>query len=173
MNPAAYLLLSVLVIAIALAWLLFSKSNHAKATRALVFANVGEGVHEDAVTRLSAAAITTRFLLVKKGADDNHAIITAADADLPIGVCTDEASAAEEYIGVALLGGGARTTRRMVASEAIAQGEAVYVTSGGKVQGLPAGSSGAKVMVGRALTPATNDGDVIEVQTICPVAQTF
>jgi hypothetical protein len=168
-----FTLLVILATVLAIAWLLFGKSNQARQARKIVFANVGEGVHEDSITRLAAAAITTRYLLVKKGADDDHAIITAADTDLPIGVALDEPTAAEEPYSIGLLGGGARTTRRMVANEAIAQGEAVYVAANGKVQGLPAAASGAKVMVGRALTPASGDGVVIEVQTICPVTQTF
>jgi hypothetical protein len=161
-------LVALTVFVLANAWV-----NRKRGFGGPLFANVGEGTHEDAITKLSSAAMATRYLLVKKGADDDHIAITAANTDIPMGVCTDEASAAEEYVGVALLGSAARTTRKMVASEAIAVGEAVYGAAAGKVQGLPAGSSGAHFMVGRALTPATNDGDVIEVQTVCPIAQTF
>ena len=58
----------------------------------------------------ASAAITTRFLLGKMGADDEHIAAVAATSDKPIGVITDEAAAAEEATSV-LLQFSARTTR--------------------------------------------------------------
>jgi len=122
--------------------------------------NVGEGTHAGGVTRKTDAAIATRHLLVKVGSDASHVAACGA-SEVPIGTVPDEASAAEENVEVALLGC-APSTRKMVASEAIDAGEKVYTAASGKVQDLPAGA-GTYYCVGTALTPASADGDVIEV----------
>lgn len=172
MHTALFIILALFalltVFVLASAW-----ANRKQGYGGPLFANVGEGTHEDAISKLTDAALASRYLLVKKGSDDNHIAITAGNTDVPMGVCTDEASAAEEYVAVALLGGGARTTRKMIASEAFAVGDPVYGAANGKVQNTPAGSSGVHYMVGRALTAASGDGVVFEVQTVCPIQQTF
>jgi len=118
------------------------------------------------------AAISTRWLLVKQGTDVDHVAINAASTTLPLGVCTDEPTAAEDVIGVQLLGV-AGSTVRMVASEAIAVNTLVYTAANGKVQDTPAGSSGVAFKVGRSLTAAAADGDVIEVEPCFPLSVTF
>ena len=80
----------------------------------------------------ATAAITTRYLLGKIGADEDHIAVLAATADQPIGVITDEPAAAEDPTDVELLGVSNRT-QRMVAGEAIDEGESVYATAAGKV----------------------------------------
>jgi hypothetical protein len=121
-----------------------------------VFANIAEGTHTDNETKLTDAAITTRHLLYKIGSDANHIAVAGAD-DLVIGTVDDEASAAEEYVAVQLLGKGA--TKRMVASEAMATtGVDVFQTAGGKIA-----LSGTR-KVGVLKQTASADGDVVEVQ---------
>jgi hypothetical protein len=116
--------------------------------------NIAEGVHKDSITKLSAAAITARHLLYKQGADVNHVAVSGA-SDQPLGVVADEATAAEENIAVLLLGKG--PTKRMVASEAITAGVAVYAAASGKI------ATTGTILVGVSLTAADADDDVIEV----------
>jgi hypothetical protein len=60
-------------------------------------------------TFLSSAAIATRYALVKRGADSEHAAIVAAAADEPLGISNDQPAAAELEFTVFLLGPGAET----------------------------------------------------------------
>lgn len=122
-------------------------------------ANIAEGVHESSLTRLTDAAITTRNLLYKKGSDADHIAVSGA-ADVPLGTVDDEASAAEEYVGVQLLGKGA--SKIMVASELIGAGVLVYGAANGKIA-----TTGTQC-VGVSLTAAAADGDELEVLDIVP-----
>jgi len=129
--------------------------------------NLGVSTHEIAKTYLTDAAVATRYLLGKIGTDAAHVAACGA-SDIPIGVITDEAAAAEEEKAVELLGISNRTLP-MVASEAITAGEAVYTAAAGKVQDLPTGA-GTYYLVGYALTAAAADLDVIEVLHCAPIA---
>jgi hypothetical protein len=127
-----------------------------RASALTVFANIAEGTHTDNETKLTDAAITTRHLLYKIGSDANHIAVAGAD-DLVIGTVDDEASAAEEYVAVQLLGKG--PTKRMVASEAMATtGVDVFQAASGKIA-----LSGTR-KVGVLKQTASADGDVVEVQ---------
>lgn len=129
-------------------------------------ANIAEGRHPTGnVSYLTDAAITTRYLLGKVGSDAGH-IAACGASNIPIGVITDEASAAEDPVNVAVAGV-ADGTVLMVASEAIDAGEHVYTAASGKVQDLPAGA-GTYYEVGLALTAASADGDLIEVAHCVP-----
>lgn len=132
----------------------------------LPMANIAEGTHDGSVTRLTDAAIATRHLLFAVGSDGNH-IAACGVAGIPVGTVNDEADAAEEQVGVLLLGKG--PTKLMVASEAITAGEAVYTAANGKVQDLPVVTTAACYHVGYALTAAAADGDLIEVQDCAPI----
>lgn len=131
----------------------------------LVACNIAEGTHAGNITRLTDAAIATRFLLVKKGTDTNHIAVCSAITDRPIGVCTDEAAAAEENVNVALLGS-SKTTLKMVAGAAITSGARVATMASGKVQTAVT----TQYPIGVALTDAAADGDIIEVDPINPTA---
>ena len=123
-------------------------------------ANIAEGTHEGGITKLTDAAITDRWLLGKIGSASDRIAVCGA-AETPIGVITDEASAASEAVCVSLLGA-SRGTVRMVASAAIAQGALLEPAANGRVQTLGA-DPGTHHVVGRALDAAGAAGDVIEV----------
>lgn len=122
-------------------------------------ANIAEGVHDGATTRLTDAAITTRNLLYKKGSDADH-IAVAGAGDVPMGTVDDEAAAAEEHVAVKLLGKG--PSKRMVASEAIGAGVRVYSAAGGKV------ATSGTLCVGVSITASTGDGVELEVTDVVP-----
>ena len=119
--------------------------------------------HAGNITQLAAAAIATRFLLAKIGSDSDHVDVGGA-SDIPLGVITDESSAAEDPVNVALLGS-ANTTLKMVASAAISAGDFVVPAASGKIKTLP-GAAGTYYIVGRAMIAAGADADVIEVDPI-------
>lgn len=120
------------------------------------------GTSSNGKSLLSSAAVATRYLIGKFGADYRHVSVVAATSDEPIGVITDEATAAEEEMFVELLGLTNRTVP-VVASEPITLGADLYVTAAGKV-GLKPTAAGTYWRVGKALQPADADGDVFEMQ---------
>lgn len=131
-----------------------------RASHLTVFANIAEGTHTDSISKLTDASIATRHLLYKVGSDATHIAISGA-TDLPIGVVADEATAAEEWVSLDLLG--SNTTRRMVASEAMATtGVSVYAAASGKI------ALSGTVKVGTLLQTASADGAVVEVQSCVP-----
>jgi hypothetical protein len=130
------------------------------------FANVAEGVHEDAITKRADGAIATRFLLVKEGSDDDHVAACGA-SDFPVGIASDEAEAAEDPVAVQFLNA-TSLTRKVVASEAIDVGETIYTAASGKVQNEPA-AAGTFYRIGVAKQDSAADGDVIEIETHAPV----
>ncbi len=135
----------------------------------LIAANVGEGVHTEGILGLRASnPFTTRWLLGKWGADARHVDICGA-GDLPLGVVGDGgvSSLAEDPINVHVLGATVGS-KRAIASEAIALTDELYTAANGKVQNLPVGA-GTYYKVGRPLTTAAADGDLIEFAPCYPV----
>lgn len=110
---------------------------------------------------IAEVAMTTRYLLVQKGTADNGVIVNVANTR-PWGVCIDEPEL-NDKASVQLLGNG---LAKMVAGEAIEVGDKVWTGAAGKV--LDTHSTGA-FLVGRAVTAAAADGDIILVQTCFPV----
>jgi len=122
-------------------------------------ANVGEGCHNKGkLTKKADAAIATKYLLVKVGTDADHVAACGA-TDRPLGVCYDEADAAEDYVAVFTFGA-AGETLLMIANGAVTMGDLLYTAASGKVSSYAAAGS---FCVGRALTTATADGDQVEV----------
>jgi hypothetical protein len=120
------------------------------------------GTHAGAdVTRSAEAAVTTANLLLRKGTGDGQVLIGTATAK-PLGTAYDTA-AADEVVGVCLLGGGA--TRLMVAAAAVTVDAPVYTAADGKV--TPTAATGSW-LVGYALTAASGDGKEFEVMTCVP-----
>lgn len=109
------------------------------------------------------AAITTRYLLVQKGTSEIHFVLNQGNTR-PYGVVADEPAVGEQ--ATVLLLGASSGTMKMVASQAILAGAVVYTTSSGKVSPTFAATA---FMVGRAITPAAADGDLIEVAHCFPL----
>lgn len=126
----------------------------------VLLANIAEGVHDGNITKAVDTAVTERFLLAKVGSASDRVAVCGA-TDTPIGVITDEAAAVGDIVNLALLGS-ARSTLRMVASAAIAQGALLEPAASGRVATLGVGV-GTHHVVGRALDAAGAAGDVIEV----------
>ncbi len=136
--------------------------------RDAVLANAAGGIHEGGrLTKKADGAIAVRYLLGKTGTDAEHVAVCGA-GDRPLGVITDEAEAAEDLVNVETFGA-AGETKRMVASEALAAGSLVYTAADGKVRGRPS-ATGTCYCVGRALTAASADGDLIEADPMAPQA---
>lgn len=142
---------------------LLSVAIKAKGVPLVGLANIAEGTHEGNITKKADAAIAARFLLAKIGTDIDHVDLAGVN-DLPLGVITDEAEAAEDLVNVALLGS-ACSTLKGVASAAIAAGDLIVPAAAGKLRTLPAGA-GTYSIVGRALQAAAADNDVIEFDPI-------
>lgn len=121
------------------------------------------GVHQGGrKAYLADAAISTRFMLVKAGTDDNHMAIVASVLDIPLGVCTDEPADTTSPVNVQFLLGADRTVP-MVAAGAITAGQPVVTNGDGYIKALPA-DAGMYWCVGFAITDATTLGDLVEVQ---------
>lgn len=123
------------------------------------------GTHENGKLTYYAqtSAITQRYALVKKGTADNQ--IALGDATTrPLGVVLDEPGI-DEAAAVAILGAVPGTVK-MVANAAVTAGAMVYTAAAGKVSP----TYGATLfLVGRALTAAAADGDLIEVAPCFPL----
>ena len=123
------------------------------------------GTHSTGALALECqtAAIATRYLLVQKGTADNQFIVNIATTR-PWGVVADEPAVGD--LAAVLLCGCMPGTMKMVANAAIPVGSPVYTAAGGKVSP----TFGATLyMVGRALTAAAADGDLIEVAHCFPL----
>lgn len=131
--------------------------------RKIILSNIAEGTHAGNITKCAASAISQKYLLGKL-AEDNKIAIADAD-DTPIGVITDEAAQAGEYVNVALLG--ASDTLKMTADGAISAGSIVIPAQGGKVKALPS-TSGTYLQIGIALNSAVTGG-IVECVSCVPV----
>lgn len=156
---AALLTVALLItLVLASAWLIYRR----RVNRYPHAANIGEGsTGGGSKTYLASAAITTRFIFVEFGADARHISVCNGTTDKPIGVCTDEAAAAEDPVNVQLLGS-SKSTLKVTAAGVIALGDYIATTAAGKAQT----AVGTQYVVGRALQAAAADGDVIEFDPI-------
>jgi len=131
------------------------------------------GTHPDGkIQRRAEAVISTRHLLVRQGTAADQVLVATAGA-VPLGVMADEADATDVADGMPkniLLLGAVHGTVRMVAAGAITANSLVYSIGGGKVEDL-AGAASNDYRVGRAITAAAADGDIIEVVPELPTVQ--
>lgn len=125
---------------------------------------IADGTHTGAITRLCDAELTAANLLLKQGSDGDHVAVTAAVTDVPLGHNRAATDAAEDPVGVLLIGKGG--TKLGVASGAVAAGDRLTPAANGKVAAYV---SGAAVKIGRALTDAA-DGEPVEYLDCEPVA---
>ncbi|HEY0966938.1 MAG TPA: capsid cement protein [Opitutaceae bacterium] len=155
MNTIA-LIVSIVAIFAALVWLVASRPHG----RALTFlANVAEGFQPAKMTFLADAAISTRYLLVKPGSDSSH-VALCGTGDIPLGIATDEPSAAEEGVSVNLLGVQSECQIGVASAEILA-GALIVSAASGKLRTLPT-ANGTYYIIGRALKTAAGDGDLVE-----------
>ena len=129
----------------------------------VLIGNIAEGTHNGTITKKTDAAIATRFLFGKKGSDDDHIAVCTSDTDNPYGVITDEATAAEEIVNVALLGA-AQETRKITLGGTVAVGDYLTCDANSKGKKLPT-ASGTYYICGRALMAGVS-GDTIEFDPI-------
>lgn len=152
-------LLAALAIGLAV---LFRKSGRTR------FSNIGEGTHGSGnITKLTDAAITGRYKVVKKGSDDGHIAIVAAATDVPLGICSDEASAAELPVNVGVFGGSVGTKKVLLGGTVAVNDE--LSSSNGTAIKLPT-ASGTYYPFGRALQAGVS-GDTVEFAPVSPVAR--
>jgi hypothetical protein len=129
-----------------------------------VASSVGTSENGTAQLLCSIAAITQRYALVQPGASPGVNFIVNEAATRPLGVVMDEPAIGESAT-IQLLGA-KPGTMKMVANAAITAGSLVYTAAAGKVSP----TYGATLfLVGRALTAAAADGDIIEVQHCFPL----
>lgn len=119
--------------------------------------------HENGNVPLAAEeAISTRYLLVKKGTAANGILINGA-TDRPWGVCLDEpASGDKATVGIL---GATVGTLKVIAGAAVTAGSKVYTAASGKVTGTHA--TGVYCL-GIAVTSASSDGDLVEISPRIP-----
>ena len=130
-------------------------------------ANIAEGVHGDGqLTKLTDAAITGRFRVVKFGSDAAHVAVAAGTDAGVLGICSDEATAAEAPVNVRLFGQVSGTLRCLLAGT-VAAGDELSTTTGGAVFKLPT-ATGTYYPIGRALVAGVS-GDTIEFMHRMPV----
>lgn len=163
MNSILLILLATVAIGVAVMFLPATFSDR-RGVFALANA-IDTGTHDGAITKVTDAAIG-RYIVVKEGATPGSTVAACGAGDLPLGVTVNEAAAAADRIPVAPLA--MNGTKLLTASEAITIGDTIYTAASGKVQNEPA-SAGTFYRIGRALSAAAADGDLIEVETHAPV----
>jgi len=130
-----------------------------------VFGNIAEGSHATGnVAKLTDGAIANRNSLVKTGSDSDHIAASAANTDIPLGICTDEAAGAEELVNIAVLGS-ANGTLKVILGGTVNAGDMLQSNGDGTAVKLLT-TTGTFYNIGRALQGGVS-GDVIEF------AQTF
>jgi len=132
--------------------------------RRVRYNTLGDGTHHTLSLRADAT-ISTKHLLVKRGSDANHAAVVASAANEPLGVCPDEADAAEDPVTVTLLGVAKRTVL-MVAQGTIAADVDVYSYGDGTITTTPA-ATGTYWKVGKSRSAGVA-GQEMEVEPCQP-----
>jgi Uncharacterized conserved protein (DUF2190) len=124
------------------------------------------GTHVNGILPLVAeAAMTTRYLLVTKGAGIYGMVINGA-TNRPLGVCLDEPLLGSKA-AVAVLGCTPGTIK-LRCTAAIAVGDVLYTAANGRIVNT---WSSTAYLVGRAMTPATGvaGDDIVEVAHCFPL----
>lgn len=162
-------LLAVLVCAVVAIFKYCQSGSDRRRDRGVILANIGEGTHgAGLITKLSGAAITGRYRIVKFGADSDHVIVTAANTDLPCGICRDEATAAELPLALQLFGQGPGTVKVLLGGT-VAVGDEYIGNAAGAAIKLPV-TTGTYYPVGRILQAGVS-GDTVEATQVPPVAR--
>lgn len=133
-------------------------------SRRTVLANIAEGDHGNGILNFRAdAAHSARYLLVKRGSDDNHVAVTAA-VDTPLYVATDDPQAAEDPVACKALAACVGTTKAVTdGSTALAAGDVLVPAAGGKVKKIAVGAGNYYVVGIATAAVAATDGDELEM----------
>lgn len=123
-------------------------------------------IHCHSLNRTNDAAVATRHLLWKEGTTPGTTVAVCGAANAPLGTIDNIESSTGITQKVIMLG--KEHTVKMVASAAIAIGANVYTAANGKIQDASTLVAGSYYHVGRLLTAAGADGDVVEVESIVP-----
>lgn len=123
-------------------------------------------IHCHSLSRTNDVAVTSRHLLWREGATAGSTVALNGAANSPLGTIDNIEANTGEYQKVILLG--KEQTVKMVASAAMAIGANVYTAANGKIQGSATLVAGTYFHIGRLLTAAGADGDVVEVESIVP-----
>lgn len=122
------------------------------------------GIHADGVINYEAGGTITRNALVKFSSGK---VVVCGAGELPLGIAQDSVVSGE-YVAVKLLGN-ARGTIVGTASEAVAQGDALYAVADGAVAKTKPTASGTHYLIGYALTAAIANSE-LEIQHHTPVS---
>ena len=117
-----------------------------------------------AIARVFLSAISQRYLLAKVGAGGAGDICGATDE--PLGPVADTPVIGERATIHHL--GASPGSKTFVASKAIADGDRLYTTGGGKVTDTPVNNSW---LVGKAIAAASGDGKPVTAIPCFPVQQ--
>jgi len=114
------------------------------------------------IANYKAAAALAAYKAVKKGADDEHVVVGAANTDRCIGIVQNSSTAAEDILEVAHPGGGAKA----LLGEAVNMGDFLVSHTDGTLV-LP--NAEGDVIIAQALEDGAS-GDVIGVNVILMTA---
>ncbi len=132
-------------------------------------ANIAEGQSSSGnKSYLPDAAIALRYTLVKFGSDQSHIVAGSNNTEIPLGVATDSADAAnlDVPVNVALLGSASGTLKAQCGGT-VNYGDFLQSKGDGTVQALLA-TTGTFYRIGRALQSGVA-GDVIEFSSENPI----
>lgn len=133
--------------------------------------------HQTFINRTPDASVTVRHLLYKKGTDNQHVAVLAAQTDVPLGVIADEWDSTKDAgqpVGLIIIGCGPSTVRMRANAAGLAVGDIVFGVAGGyvdKAANLTGSSTAYQVGIivdipGQTTTAA--QGDVVEVSADVP-----
>lgn len=133
-------------------------------TRRAILANIAEGDHANGVLNFRAdAAHSARYLLCKRGSDDQHVAVTAA-VDTPLYIATDDPQAAEDPVACKAIAACVGTTKAVTdGSSALAAGDVLVPAAGGKVKKIAVGAGNYYVVGIATAAVAATDGDELEM----------
>lgn len=163
MNTFLLILLGVVLLAMCLAPLAALRARDLRRAAHVVAINTAPnfGTHKGVLSLESSAAIATRYLIGKIGADEGKVAVVSATADQPLFVITDEASAAGQSVACQILGVSERTIP-VVAAGAFDEAVDLYATAAGKVSVEPT-VAGTYWRVGKSAQPSLGADQKIEM----------
>jgi len=126
----------------------------------LLFANCANGTHEGGNISFRAQAPINQKNLFVTFADEDKTIQIAGSEHYVLGVCTDEATQAGDWVNVTVLGV-SNSTLRVTTSEDIQKGDRLTNTNDGKAASLRTRPNGSYHIYGIALENA-KAGETVE-----------